>query len=550
MAPLPPDGTRISSGPNGRCLIATRTFPPGAVIGKFPSPIIALPDGPGIKTTCNWCLRVGSEAGGTLKLKACTACKAAVYCDAKCQRAHWKYIHKAECRVFTNLRETLGKDWLPTPVRATVQVLLHLKGGDAVVTEAFRGSEKLQGNVEGFKSDPQVWKDFELMSMAAATYSGQLQNKESLDEAMKVLCQVQTNAFNRLDPDTGATGIFLDPSLAMVNHSCIYNAFVGFEKRTATLRATQQIDEGDEIMISYIDSTLPRSTRQGALRLYHFTCGCPRCSGNLDAYEVCQSLPAIPLNSFSLQPDLKKLQNPSIDRSKVTKEQVERIHNEWYEKTNSRTDDAMDIAEDRWKICKPLVEANMWAIEPVPSTILGLCNYWQTQYKWVVYALPLACFLATECDPVKYPAPFETWRVKGIIVIVQLLAVTGELTSSGELAKRCPHEGIVGVLALADQVTMCQGLLHLAIHHGLIGADEDWQVLKDAKAMLKDLESLPGREKESSLIQAWAKNPEDPQGKVFFEEEVLKPVKELSSIAPEILDAMLGNSLQIRVSRG
>jgi len=47
-------------------------------------------------------------------------------------------------------------------------------------------------------------------------------------------------------------GIFLDPALAMVNHSCVPNAFIGFDKRTAVLRAARAIEEGEEITISYI----------------------------------------------------------------------------------------------------------------------------------------------------------------------------------------------------------------------------------------------------------------------------------------------------------
>jgi SET and MYND domain-containing protein len=47
-------------------------------------------------------------------------------------------------------------------------------------------------------------------------------------------------------------GIYLDAGLAMVNHSCVPNAFIGFDKRTAILRAERDIREGEEITISYI----------------------------------------------------------------------------------------------------------------------------------------------------------------------------------------------------------------------------------------------------------------------------------------------------------
>jgi SET and MYND domain-containing protein len=272
----------------------------------------------------------------------------------------------------------------------------------------------------------------------------------------------------------------------------------------------------------------------------------------LDVYEVCQTSPHIHLNSFSLQPDLSKLQDPPIDRSKVTREQIEVIYKHWQALALPQGDDEeehLELARKRWELCRPLVEAKMWAIEPLPTTINQLANRWQTSYKMVVYALPLLCFLSTECDPFKLVAPFQPWRIKGIVAIIKMLALTGEFTASGALATRCTHEGLVGTLATADQVSICEALLRLAVLHGPFGAAEDWDVLKQAKSMLEDLESLEGREHESNLIRAWARDPEDPEGAAFFENQVLRPINTLASFAPEILEAMLGRNSPVKQTR-
>lgn len=116
MPPTPPPGTAFSSGPHGRSLVATQDFTPGSLIATFSSPTLALPDGPSMRTTCNYCLRVGFNEGfSPVSLKACTGCRAAVYCGPTCQRAHWKSIHKAECKMFARVRETTGKDWHVAP---------------------------------------------------------------------------------------------------------------------------------------------------------------------------------------------------------------------------------------------------------------------------------------------------------------------------------------------------------------------------------------------------------------------------------------------------
>jgi len=187
---MAPPGTRLATTSRGRSLIATRPFKPGELIATFTTPILALPDGPGMRTTCNYCLRTRSPSSDQ-PLRACTACKAAVYCDAFCQRAHWKVVHKAECKMFSRVRTNVGKDWLPTPTRAVAQILLLMNAGDPAAIAAFGDGGSLQGNVEGFKRDEQVWADFELQAMAAVVYGGLVESDEMLTRAKEILCKVR-----------------------------------------------------------------------------------------------------------------------------------------------------------------------------------------------------------------------------------------------------------------------------------------------------------------------------------------------------------------------
>ena len=183
------------------------------------------------------------------------------------------------------------------------------------------------------------------------------------------------------------------------------------------------------------DYTIPRAAREDALRLYHFRCGCARCREDLDVYQVCSMSPNINLNKFSLQPDVSKLRNPQIDSSKISSSDVEAIYKKWHALAPSEDMDAMKVARLRWKLCKPLVEAKMWAVEPLPSSIHEFAGMCQSDDKKIAYALPLACFLATECEPVKLVAPFLPWRVKGMMMVAKLLSYVGELRATGELEK-------------------------------------------------------------------------------------------------------------------
>jgi SET domain-containing protein len=67
--------------------------------------------------------------------------------------------------------------------------------------------------------------------------------------------QLQVNSFNREDEDLQQAGMFVNAALAMVNHSCVPNAFVQFIGRKAVLRANRAIKDEEEIEISYIGMT-------------------------------------------------------------------------------------------------------------------------------------------------------------------------------------------------------------------------------------------------------------------------------------------------------
>ncbi len=44
------------------------------------------------------CANFAGPCEGALPLKQCGGCRAARYCGADCQRAHWREGHRAECR--------------------------------------------------------------------------------------------------------------------------------------------------------------------------------------------------------------------------------------------------------------------------------------------------------------------------------------------------------------------------------------------------------------------------------------------------------------------
>ncbi|CAK5272448.1 unnamed protein product [Mycena citricolor] len=90
-----------------------------------------------------------------------------------------------------------------------------------------------------------------------------------------------TNTFALTDETLAPLGACVSPTVALLNHSCEPNAVVVFPTGDGEMHviALRNIQAGEEILTSYIDTTLPRHMRQEALlETYHFTCDCTLCS--------------------------------------------------------------------------------------------------------------------------------------------------------------------------------------------------------------------------------------------------------------------------------
>ncbi|OLN81108.1 Histone-lysine N-methyltransferase ASHR1 [Colletotrichum chlorophyti] len=524
----------------GRSIHATRRFKPGDVIARFDDPDIVLPPGHRALEYCNHCMRKQGTPQ-TPNLRACTGCRTMAYCGPACQRANWSLIHKRECKAIQRIHEVKPAhqpEWIPTPVRAATQVLLR-----PAVLEKFK---ELEGHVEEWRKKDEM--DLQLQAQGVVRCVGNEMNTYSgLETAFQVLCKLQTNAFSRTEEYYETGGVFLDTKLAMVNHSCAPNALVQFSGRTGILRSTSFIEPGDEIEISYIDQTQPKAKRQSELSLYRFECSCRKCRHDLDEYQLVTADPTLELNVLSAMPDIQRLKTPPGGGNRDASQKLEVLKLQKIMPTFPR---GMKPAEKHewlrkaYKSASWFVKTGKWAIEPFAQLVDEASFYFGKDRGNHECALAVACLSAYEIEPYKHVAPFHPQRLKGLSSIAIALSNTApEPQRLSKLARdmlatnKFPVEG-VKVLENLDQVSLCQMVLSLIDMYSKQAPSADWEVLIVAREMLKDIESLPGREKENSLIALWK---EDPKGmEDFFRYGLAEPVRVLSELGKAVLEVDLG----------
>ncbi|KAG8675276.1 hypothetical protein FPOAC2_01325 [Fusarium poae] len=518
---------QVKSRHKGRGIFSIKTFAPGDVILPF-TPTILIPSLSHINTICSHCFK-------RAEVRACSRCHAVSYCDAACQAANWTAVHSKECKVLRKVTEQ-GRPGLPTPIRAVIQALVKPEIGNSI--------GDLEGNVASWRKS-EKWVDMEMMAMGASAFAGLGTGQEEVQRALNLLCRIQTNAFHRYDTDLGQVGIFLGPKLAMANHSCIPNAMVQFIGRKAVLRAEKPIKIDDEIEISYTDYTFPLSKRKQALAPYFFDCMCPRCKRDLNVYQVCADSPIIGMNHHSLVADVGKLgRHPgATDLNKVSaaKRHSEELSELLEEKESTGSlETRRSYLRKRYQRCRGLAAEDMWAISPLPQLLSEISILYAEEGNFA-YALVTACFITTSCDSYRHVIPYHPVRTKGLLLVAKLLANTAADTAYLESSQAVAVKGDFNQRALQtlqdiDQVSLCQMLLIMILKSVPKGYVQEWEVSVTAKQMLDEIDQLPGRGQELSLINTWREDPEADQARAFFEYAVVKQVDALANLGLEVLE--------------
>ncbi|KAL7922705.1 SET domain-containing protein [Trichoderma austrokoningii] len=537
-APSPPPLQIRPHPTKGRGLYATKSFSPGQVILPF-TPLILLPTVSYLAIVCSHCLRPGNP-------RACSRCHAASYCDATCQAAAWKAVHSRECKVLRQgIKDEDRRRRLPTPTRALIQAVLRKEIGD--------GLEDLEGHVlEKKAAEGDEWKDIEIMAMAACAFSGKGTAEEDIRKAAEMLCKIQNNSFQRFDSDLGVIGLFLEPTLAMANHSCLPNAAVQFIGRNALLVAENPIRAGDEIELAYTFYTDPLAKRREALAHYKFVCQCLRCRDNLNVYQVAAVSPTVNLNSQSLVPDVSQFRNhPAASNSSK-----QSIINQYSESADSIVNalaqieslsERRKLLKSEYKKRKALVDEQLWAVTPLPDMLFRISMLYGEEGNFTL-ALPVACLVAIACDPYQHTSPFYPIRLSGLFTMANFISHTAATTafqesSSTPVAKKAMLEQkIEQTLRDIDQVSLCQMLLIMILKYvpDQYGAKMDLAV--KAQALLDDIEKLAGREQETSLIDEWRRDANSEKSQAFFEFAVVKQVDALASLGIEVLKRDFGDA--------
>ena len=283
------------SGSAGRYIVASRRVEAGAILTQdVPYAMFPIQ-----ADACTWCMRPAASESCCDRCKACGT----LFCGPACLEAA-SSLHACECPAFCALEsvlDRLSRVNSPQQARRALRILalrvvegtpaddkLHWSDMETCVAHAEKVSVLSASLEESMKSDSVLL--FNLLP-------GNMATGITASVVMQLLLRLKYNVASLVETDSfqPVGGLFGIP-VALINHSCQPNIFFNFEPGDCTRkvvgRAIQDIEEGGEICMPYVDVIEPRVVRRQKLFFHYlFDCACAECalSGADDACQVLTS---------------------------------------------------------------------------------------------------------------------------------------------------------------------------------------------------------------------------------------------------------------------
>ncbi|KAL6590474.1 SET domain-containing protein [Neocallimastix californiae] len=242
----------------------------------------------------------------------CSRCKVAHYCSKECQVNAWKNGHKYTCKLWKE-KKLFDNDLMD--IDLLVQVVLQIskwndnsgaepnKKSSTIFEPGSMTPEKLKDisesdesinwknkeekiNREAFlslmthqdKIEFEEWKYLRDITKAVFLIAPDLESKTSESELIQHLLRFKCNNFVCHDSQLFGIAESAFPVGSLFNHSCSPNATLYYHGNRQIIRAMRDIQQGEEICITYTDVMNSRENRQKLLfEKYKFKCHCERC---------------------------------------------------------------------------------------------------------------------------------------------------------------------------------------------------------------------------------------------------------------------------------
>ncbi|KAG8216403.1 SET domain-containing protein [Butyriboletus roseoflavus] len=210
-----------------------------------------------------------------------------------CQKADWK-LHKIECSALQRWAKTAPSAALGVPndaVRCLGRILWQMKS-KGLNSGWSKEIQAMQSHKVALRQSASVEAHTHL-AHSVVRYLGLTAPSDleeygimSAGDLVDMISRFITNTFALTSPSLTPIGATVSPLVAFTNHSCLPNAVVAFPRSGRTkakepimnIIALRDIRAGEEVLMAYVDTTLPKVQRQMALaETYNFTCQCPLC---------------------------------------------------------------------------------------------------------------------------------------------------------------------------------------------------------------------------------------------------------------------------------